>query len=298
MSILKPSLTNIYSEDFQNSYYSFPVEATLETPEHPGVLTLRAPEGYVLKTEASDTYQGELELNYELQNDGRWLVQQQVILQSLVREGGRLTLQNKCQELKHIFIESRHGLEIGTTTMDFYPVKVLKPQFGLLTIRTLTTDLPIHIQTDRPDLFQVASDERPEYLPGLRMIPQSKNTYIHIRYLSDRLFAKPQIATLFIQTQSETHEVMLTAHPMSRLSTMAKSSAWMVRGGGSMLLASSLFFGLYTIYQHRCEWFPGLCEQKVMQSRPVIISVSELPEKPLAKVDPEKTSTKKNFQEG
>ncbi|WP_141217480.1 hypothetical protein [Siphonobacter sp. BAB-5385] len=82
---------------------------------------------------------------------------------------------------------------------------------------------------------------------------------------------------------------------MSRLSTMAKSSGWMVRGG-SMLLASSLFLGLYTTYQHRCEWFPGLCEQKVMQSRPVIISVSEPPEKPLAKVDPEKTSTKKTFR--
>ncbi len=151
------------------------------------------------------------------------------------------------QQLKPYSIEPKLRLELSTTVIDFHPVKVSKPEFALLTVQPDETVKSISVHCDRSDLFQIASDEHPDYRANSRITAQSKITYIHIRYLSNQLFSKPQFATLFIQAESEIREVVLIAHPMGRWATL-NGSLTKIPLGGYLVMVSGLLFGVYTTF--------------------------------------------------
>lgn len=190
------------------------------------------------------------------------------------------------EQLKPYLIEPRLHLELSTTVIDFHPVKVSKPEFALLTVQPDATVKSISIHSDRPELFQIASDQYPDYRANSRIEASNKITYIHIRYLSSQSFPKPQSALLFIQAESEIREVALIAHPTSRWTTLSRSYI-----GGSLLLISGLLFGVYTAYQHQCEWFPSFCQQKQVQVQPILTSVPNTLKTTLAEVEPKKLDT-------
>lgn len=231
MPICQPVQTSIHTGDFRDKAYCFAVESVLTPQQRIGLLTVSASPGYLLTTSLDKEPKREQSIDHSQQTDGSWIAAGKVTVapigDSLVN--GTIIIRNSGGETVVLTIDvtsvavaqsQQPTLIVSQPALAFAPTPPGKPGFLILTIAQQHTDAPVTFTTDSPEHFQLASDNRPAFLPTLTLTPSSTGTHVHVRF-----FAKKNglhTGQLTIRNRYEEKTVTLEGRSTGLLPTLHK----------------------------------------------------------------------------
>lgn len=289
MPIRQPKQRTIYTSEFLDKAYCFTIESTLEPQEQrSGLLMLSASAGYLLTTSFSNEPKREQAFRYTQQPDGSWLATDQVKLTATEDSpgNGTIVIRSPLAETIVITIEATSGavvllehpkLTVSESVLTFPQTSPGKPSFRILTVaqQPNVVSAPVTLTTDAPEQFQLACDSRPTFSPTLTLTPSSLGTYVHVRYSAGKSgFDRGQLT---IRSEYEERTIALEGRsvgllpgiralsPASNLATLRRPNRPFVPRQLPLVLALALSIGLvYAGYSNRCQLFPALCNDKVI----------------------------------
>ncbi|GAB3724164.1 hypothetical protein GCM10028816_14430 [Spirosoma lituiforme] len=189
-------------------------------------------------------------------------------------------------EAPHKMIQ-KSGLTISHSTLSFIQTASDKPAYLLLTITQQLVDTPVTFTMDDDSAyFQLASDSRPYYGPTLTVISPAQKFHVHVRFAADKRGL--HTGQLTVQTPYESKTVSLEGRRKGWLparigasanmnqprlespKSASQSKGWLVIA----ILAGISGLG-YVGYTHKCQLFPGLCQDEI--PKPTLTKVSPTP---------------------
>lgn len=305
MPIRKPIKTTIRSHDFRDHTFSFPVESVLKPQQESGKLIISASAGYLLTTSADPEPTAEQSLEHVLQPDGNRVARGTVTLlaNDEAPENSTITIRDPSGETVILTVDTtpetalialRPALLLSAQALSFAPTAPGKLTHLIFTITQQNADTPVTLTTDAPEQFQLASDSRPVFAPGLTFTPSATGTNVHVRFSPTRSGLAE--ARLSIETPYASQSILLMGQgsgwlPTRREKSVVSQPVPVTKTSQSstrmLWLSQFLIVGLVLAgYQFRCQLMPSLCQELPVTS----ITGPNRPQpdtQPIAKVSPD-----------
>ncbi|MVM30432.1 hypothetical protein GO755_10340 [Spirosoma sp. HMF4905] len=164
------------------------------------------------------------------------------------------------------------ALTINQPALTFSPTLPGSPSFKIITVWFQQSDKPITLSTDAPEHFQLASDSHPNFAPTLTLTPAVVGTYVHVRYLVQKMGS--HTGQLTIKTGDAYETIALNGRSSYFLPVLRTSRLAGIRSAQNRVVPMATKLGLslltliiagtlgYLGYSNRCELFPTICQDE------------------------------------